>query len=139
MIQKAIRTFLRDSNAVRDKVGTRIYSGSAPRGTNGNYIILRIILAEHLYDLENEIGLRESVMQVDCYEETPTLADELGEVVRKRMSGYRGLAGDVFVQSTRIVRDSTAEVPPADASDKWIHLRSMDFSIYHDTAIPFHV
>lgn len=136
MIEKALRAHLKESTPITTIVGMRIYAGNAPRGVNGPYILLRRIAAEHFYDLGGEVIIQNPIVQIDCYEATKTGADDLAEKVRNRISGFRGYAGGVQIQTCKIVRDTTLEVPPADASDQWIYMRSVDLEVFESLPVP---
>lgn len=136
MIERGIRTWLRDSAAIQGIVGVRIYGGNAPRGVGGAYILLRRIISTHIYDLSGEVGLENPIVQIDCYEASKTAADTLAEAVRNRISGFRGFVGGIDVQTCQFIRDTTLEVPPADASDQWVYLRSMDLELFSASAVP---
>jgi len=150
MIERVLYTYLRESVAIAAKVGSRIYAGHAPAGTQGPVIIIRVIarVREDKYSLQNEVGVTESVVQIDCYDERPTLAFDLFEKVRNRLSGWQGTVehkdseGEdmtTFVHSAVILREGTVYEPPQDASDRWINRYSADFRIIHTQPVPTHL
>lgn len=149
MIERLLYAFLRDSEAVRDRVGGRIYAGHAPANTQGPVIILRVVsrIRDDKYSLDNEIGVTESIVQVDCYDERPALAYELFELVRNRLSGYsgevthtaaNGSETTTFILSATIMREGEIYESPQDASDQWINRYSADFRIFHTQTVPTH-
>lgn len=138
MIEKDLKTFFDGSAAITDIVAGRIYAGHVPQGVKGAVIVLRNQSPEHFYTLTNEADATRAVVQIDCYGKTATQADNLGEVVRNRLSGYRGTAGDVTIQGAIILRDNAFTEEPEDKSDQWIHRRSLDFSIIFGQTVPTH-
>lgn len=138
MIEKDLKTFFDGSSAITNIVGNRICVNNRPQGMRGPSIILRNISPEHYYTLTSEAPVVRDVVQIDCYNVTSTQADGLAEKVRNRLSGYRGAAGDTTIQGAVIIRDDAFTDEPEDNSDRWIHRRSLDFSIHHTQAVPTH-
>ena len=149
MIERVLYSFLRDSEAIRDKVGNRIFAGNAPAGTKGAAIILKVLsrVRDDKYTLQNEIGVTESIVQIDCYDERPALAYDLFEAVRNRLSGYYGTishkaaSGDettTDIQSAVILREGAIADAPQDGSDRWTSRHSADFRIIHSQPVPTH-
>ncbi len=136
MIEKDLRTYLLDSTAITDVVRNRIFSGYAKQGVRGAILVIRSISPEHHYTLQAEVSTRLSRVQIDCYDETTRLAEELSEKVRNRLSGYSGTAGDITIQSATITSGGPLTEEPRDKSDKWIHRYRLDFAIHHDTTVP---
>lgn len=150
MIERALYQFLRESVPIQEKVGSRIYAGHAPAETQGPVIILRVIarVREDKYSLQNEVGVTESIVQIDCYDERPTLAFEMFERVRNRLSGYQGTVAhkdsdgddvETFLHSAVILREGAVYDAPQDASDRWINRYSADFRIIHTQPVPTHL
>lgn len=149
MIERVLYAFLRDSEDIRNVVGSRIYAGYAPANTKGPVIILRVISRSRQgkYSLQNETDVTEAVVQIDCYEERASLAFELFENVRKRLSGYYGEVTHVsstgeetttYIHSATILREDAVYEVRQDASDKWIDRYSADFQIIHTQPVPTH-
>lgn len=142
MSKKAVRDWLTGNTSIADRVSNRIHNGRVPQGGSLPAIVLTTITKDHEYSLANEIGLTEFVMQVDVYGEGPRGpldVEEISELVRLRLSGYRGqLNDDVFCHAARLIRNSESFDKPADASDDWTPRVSMDFSLSLTTAVPTH-
>lgn len=150
MIERALYEFLRSSTAIADIVGTRIFAGHAPAKTRGPVLIMRVIarVREDKYSLQNEVGVTESVVQIDCYHERATLAFDLFEAVRNRLSGYQGTVAhkdsggdetETFIHSAVLLREGSVYDAPQDASDQWIDRYSADFRIIHTQPVPTHL
>jgi hypothetical protein len=144
MIEKYIRDYLRSVAAIRNRVDQGanypgIYAGTVPMGHKGESIRLEDISAQRFYHLAGEAGVVQSVVQVTCYGENARRAFTLSELVRNRLSGYRGYAGDsneTAIQSALIINESADQESPADASDRWIYSYTCDYQITHTTSIP---
>lgn len=146
MIHRIVGKFLKDSAAIRNRVGSRIYFERVPQdAASGERLVISKISGERQYSLENEIGATNAVMEVACYADDPTRAESLWDLVRNRLSGYHGnvtyLSGGedatTWISST-IIRDGMDVTDPNDASDKWKFGYSGDFSIYYHHAVPDH-
>lgn len=147
MIERAIRSFLLDVDAIRTVVGTRVYAGFAPAGISGPYLILNRIAYAREYYLANELPVAVVTLQLDAYESTQAKAWDLWEAIRSRLSGYYGdmsyvdTSGDestYYVHEATIQRDNFVFSAPADASDKWSTAYSSDWRISHTQPMPTH-
>jgi hypothetical protein len=134
-----LRTYLLDDEDVRHVVAERCYAGRVPEGVKGAVIVLQLITRQHHYHLGNEADVVEPTVQIDCYEATSALAEELAEHVRNRLSGCRGAtAGDMTLQTAIIISDSSSTEEPRDKSDRWIYRVSVDYQIFHSQSVPTH-
>lgn len=138
MIERDLRTHFLGSTSIADVVESRIYGSRAPQGVRGPLIVLRSVSSDRSYHLQNEAGVKESVVQVDCYDATARKAEELSELVRNRLSGYRGAAGDVTIQAATILSEHAYRESPKDRSDQWVFRYSVDYSITHTQSVPTH-
>lgn len=136
MIEKDIKKYLHASTNIRGVVGNRIYAGRAGQNVVGALLIVRNVTSQRFYSLSNEVGTKESTLQVDCYEDSATKAYDLSELVRNRLSGYAGAAGDATVYQSQIVSERASTETPENKSDRWVFLYSMDFAIHHDSTVP---
>lgn len=139
MIEHQLKEYFADSDAIRDRVGSRIYPGRALQGIKGETLIIQEITSQPVYDLTNEAGQHDKSVQVDCYAATPRSAASLAELVRNRLSGYRGTIGTtnpITVQSCRITSAGQETESPADSSDKWTHRYRLDFAFFSTATIP---
>lgn len=141
MIEQLLADFLHDDADIRDRVGARIFPGRAVRGTKGETIIIQEITGIPTYTLDLEAGIAEEFVQVDCYAASPRSAYTLKELVRDRVSGYRGTIGNTdpaYVESVRIVGGGQEDERPTDSSDQWIHRYRLDLALFVTTSIPSH-
>lgn len=145
MILRHVRDYLRDDAEIRDRVdgGTNypgIYADSVPQGHQGECIVLQSVYVQHYYHLGGEAGVRESQVQVTCYSDNAARAESLSELVRDRLSGYRGSMGDqspTTIKTCIITNDiGGSKESPADDSDKFIHAYTTEYKIIHTTTVP---
>jgi len=139
MIEQQLAEFFRADDAIRDRVAVRIYPGRAPQGVQGEVIILTEITSTPTYTIDLEAGVHEKIVQVDCYAATAKAAYELSELIRTRLSGYRGDIGTTtpaYAESCRIISSGQETEQPSDASDRWIHRRRFDFALFVQASVP---
>jgi len=136
MIEKDIKKHLHASSNIRNVVGNRIFAGRAGQTARGALLIVRNITSERFYSLSSEVAAKSSVLQVDCYEDSAVKAYDLSELVRNRLSGYRGTAGDAEIHDTQIVSERAYTEKPENKSDRWVFAYSFDFAILHDSTVP---
>lgn len=145
---KDIRDHLTASTNIADAFSDRIFPDSIPQeirdstGTRRELypaIVLSEISGQPEYDLSGESGVHTTQMQLDIYTDGTggrQKANELSELVRNRLSGYRGQFGSGASGTCRLIRPATAIQPPTDASDTKRYRVSMDFEIIHTADVP---
>lgn len=145
---KDIRDQLTASTAILDAFSDRIFPDSIPqelRDSEGNRrtlypaIVIGEISAQPEYDLGGESGVHTTQLQLDVYTDGTggrPKANELSELVRNRLSGYRGQFGTGCSGTCRLIRVPTTIEAPTDASDNKRYRVSMDFEIIHTAAVP---
>lgn len=138
MIERDLRTYLAGFPAIRDATPGGIWPGKSPLNKKGARIILRGISTIRTYTNQNEVGIAEKVVQVDCYAETPAKASDIFEEVRNVLSGYKGTIGESDIESTRIINEGTLDEPPENQSDVWVHRYTADFAMYYPQTEPTH-
>ena len=145
MIVKNVRDYLRDDADIVDRVdeGTDrpgIYAGTVPEKHRGECIVLQAINANHNYSLGGEVADRGSLVQITTYSDNAVRAESLMELVRNRLSGYRGSMGDsdaTTVKTCIIENSGGSDIEDAEeSSDKFVHSYTVDYKIIHTTAVP---
>lgn len=137
----AVRDFLAASLDIAEVVGSRIYADAAPQGEHGDRIIISHLGATPEYSLSGEINRSMTRLQLDFWSEGKEgygQAKVAGELIRKRLSGYRGMLNEtVECFSARFIRGpEILASPPTDGSP--IHRRrsSMDVELVHSVSVP---
>lgn len=139
-LTKDIRDHLADSVEIANAVGDRIYPDGMPQGSEYPAIVISDLSSTPEYDLGGEVGTHTSVVTVDCWTDGKggrERVNQLGEMVRNRLSGYRGQLGDgAFCSGAMLIRNNTVAAEPLPGSDQHRRRASMDFSIVHTAAVP---
>ena len=138
-IKRALVTFLRDSPAVTDITGGRIFPQRAPQGLKLPYVTVSKIGGDAYNDIPGEAGCRQTVLDVTAYASDDSRAEAITEAIRNRISGYRGEMDELFCHTCSIERppiESTRR--PRDGSDSATYLSSTDYRITHSQAEPDH-
>lgn len=146
MIHRIIGKYLRDSAEVRNRVGVQTYAEHAPERTTGEHLIISEVSGDVINLLTNEAPKAHSMVQINCYADKAHKARELYELVRNRLSGFKGnvdYLDDDGTESTtllevQLVRKGMEITDPEDASDNWKYAYSADFSCYYTQTAPTH-
>lgn len=152
MIYRLIAKLLYESAAIRDRVHTRIHFERAPQhrpgepiGTIEERIVIGGLGGSADYHLLAECDSANPVIEVACTSDSSTKANSLYELVRNRLSGYRGtvevlddlgIMQEIDVHEITIVRLGMLVEQPADASDQAPYRCSGDFSVFHEQSVP---
>lgn len=136
----AIRDWLLGSVEIANAITDRAFAGHIPQGVTGTSIVLNQINSNHEYSLTGQIGIIAYTYQIDVYDDGGTplkTVQEVGELVRNRLSGYRGqLNDDVFCHGAFIEGDSESEDRPIDSSSNWKTRESFDVELHLTAAVP---
>lgn len=137
---KDIRDHLVGSVDIHDQFGEAIYADVIPQeSTSKQAIVLTIISGVPEYGLRGEVGLHVTQLQLDVYTDGDGKAyrlNELSELVRNRLNGYRGQFGEGCYGTARITGGAGTSLPPQDASSRHKLRYSMDLEIIHTAAVP---
>ncbi len=138
-VAKDIRDHLAGSAAILDVFSDRMYPDTAPQGVQHPWINISDLSAEPEYSLEGEVGTHTTVIQVDVWTDGKgkrAEAQRLRELIRNRLSGYRGQFGEGCYGTSRLIRDNVVTSPPVNGSDTHRYRVSMDFEIIHSADVP---
>lgn len=148
MIYRLMYKLLHDSADIRHRVATRIFAEHAPASTQGACIIIRHISGTAIDAVENETGLADNTIQIDFYDENITKCESGYQLIRNRLSGYRGDVDildergeeeTITVTGINLLRPGGLVESPQDSSDKWTCRYSADFQVFHTQDVPTHV
>jgi hypothetical protein len=139
-IKQAVNDFLRADAGIEAAIGGRIYDGRMPKTKVLPAIVLTTIRTNHFHDLQNSVGTRQSIVQIDIYDRDPQPQHQvIAELVRNRLDGYRGdLNDDIRACPAEIENHTDHDESPKDGSDHWIRRVQYDFSIFHNATVPTH-
>ncbi len=139
-LSKDIRDHLISSTAIVNAFSDNIYADFIPQSERPQYaIVINDLSNDPTYDLGGEVGLHTSHVQIDIWTDgtgQKNKANELGELVRNMLSGYRGQFGDGVYGTSRMIRNNTVTSPPVDGSDQHRWRVSMDFEVIHSADVP---
>lgn len=140
MLLGDLKTHLTGFTDITDKIGERVYINRAPSKTRTPYVIVSTVSGEPQYALSGEAGIAQAIVQVSVWDQDPNgvfVADEVAELIRDKMSGWRGSWGDTYVSGCTLTNEPTAYGDnPADSSDDWWHTVQQDFRVTHRRAVP---
>lgn len=147
-VLKDIADCLIASADIADAVENRIFPEVIPqevRNSQGQRtsvypcLVLGIVSNQPEYALRGESGKHQTTIQVDVWTDGDRgsfHANEISELVRNRLSGYRGQFGTGCYGTARLVRCNSLPVEPVDGSDTHRRRISMDFELIHTATAP---
>lgn len=140
MILADLRTHLLSFVDLTTKIADRIYISRAPRGAKPPYLILSRISGTPQYSLSGEVGVTQAIVQVTAWARDPNgpfVANVVAELVRDKLSHWRGNWGDTFVSDCTLENEpiDLSEVPN-DGSDEWWHGVDQTYQVTHRRAVP---
>lgn len=140
MILADLRSHLLSFVDLTNKIGDRVYINRAPDKTPTPYMIVSMVSGDVPYSLQGEVGTVQPMIQIAVWERDPNgpfKADQVAELVRDKLSGWRGNWGDTFVCDCSLQSEPIAlEEPPEDGSGNWWHAVNQDYKVTHRRAIP---
>jgi hypothetical protein len=136
---KDIRDQLAGSIPILNAFSDRMYPEVIPQGGEYPCIVINEISAAPEYYLAGEVGKHYTQIQIDVWTDGTggkSKLNELSELVRNRLNGYRGTFGSGVSGTARMTRNDPISVAPVDGSDLHRRRQSMDFEIFHSADVP---
>lgn len=138
---KDIRDHLLGSEAIADEIADRVFPDAAEQGTEFPYFVLSEVSNTPEEGLQGEVGTHETLVDIDIWTDGTgrhAKAKELSELVRNRLSGYRGQLGEgEFCNGCHLMRGNiTTNEPTSPGSDKRRRRVNMGFRILHTADVP---
>jgi len=114
-------------------VATKVHWGLAPQGAPAPYIVVSRVFADPVNNLDGADGMVISRVQVDCWGETPTAAEDLLELVKAKFDTWSSGGAS----ATPVAANIYGCVRLGDNPDGYDpvtkhHSASHDFSIHHN-------
>lgn len=147
-LQKDIRDHLLGSSAIVDAFSDRFYpdyipqNGSVPKSPSRlSYpcVVISDITSVPYMHLGGEVGNHQSTIQIDVWTDGTggkPRANELSELIRNRLNGYKGIFGSGCFGYAEMSRHNPLASTPIDGSDTHRRRESMDFKITHTADVP---
>lgn len=139
-LTKDIRDHLMGSVNIADAFGEHIYAEAIPQDAEWEEMLVINDLSNNPeYSLAGEVGTHTTIIQIDVWTKgaggKPRVV-ALGEMVRNRLSGYRGQFGSGEYGTARLLRNDA--LAPPDPSGGPVHRRrvSQDYEIIHTADVP---
>lgn len=130
LFRDELRTWLLADPVIPTIVGpTGVYSSRPGQGAARPYIVFNVISQTEGMLLAQAAGDQDLRVQVDCWADNETVAENLKAAVRARMHGYRGLWATRQIQFCYIADAHDDLARPQDATDDTPYRRTLDFAI----------
>lgn len=140
MILHDLKTHLLGKVGLTSKIGERIYINRAPDRTAFPYILASVVSGQPAYSLAGETGTAQPIIQITAWARDPNgpfQADQVAELVRDKISGFRGSWGNTFVSSCILQNEPLGySEEPDDDSDNYFHAVQADYMVTHGRAVP---
>lgn len=95
VMEAALIDLLLTDAAITTLVGDRIYPQRRAQGSAFPSIVSTRVSGQPLYDDDGEVGLQNARVQVDSYAENYSDAKDLSQLVRARLSAFRGVQSGI--------------------------------------------
>lgn len=129
---EAVRTLLLEKQTIVDMVGTTVCNDHLPQTTQPPAIVYSIIseLANDCFD--GPLGFDAARVQVDCYGKSRPESNELWQLVRGTLAGFRGVVADTFIKSVTQAGGQYYATDRAEAgTDQHRYRTIQDFFVYY--------
>lgn len=93
-LRPALRAYLLADPAIAAIVANRVFATVIPQGVNSASVVVSLISGRGDHHMEGASGLGRSRLQVDAWAPGADVATALGNAVRDRIDGFRGVMGE---------------------------------------------
>lgn len=140
MILHDLKAHLLDKVDLTSKIGDRFFVNRAPERTEFPYILASVVSGQPAYSLAGETGTTQPIIQITAWARDPNgpfQADQVAELVRDKISGFRGSWNGTFVSSCILQNEPLSySEEPDDDSDNHFHAVQADYQVTHGRAVP---
>lgn len=91
---------------VNSQVGNRIYPNYMPQSATMPAIVYQIINTNRMYTMTGQVDMPEKRVQLECWAESYSEADQLCDHVRKLLSDYTGTVNNLQIDAIFIEDES---------------------------------
>ena len=103
--QAGLFTFITTYPAMNELIGTRMYPRVLPQTPTTPALVYNKISNPREYSQSGDSGLEHPRYQFDCWADDPDTAEQVGEILIERLSGYAGPMGNMTVGAAFIEND----------------------------------
>ena len=89
-LRPGLFSLLSSDPAIAARVSDRIYPVVLPQGMTLDSVVYNRIVENESYHYTGSSGLVTARMQIDAWSKTPDGANELGDLIKERLSGFSG-------------------------------------------------
>jgi len=132
-LPSAFRALLLQSSDVTDLIDQRIFTDQMPQTADAPAVAF-FVVAELANDtLGGPLGFDSASMQVESIGRTRIEAEQVWQVVRKQLAGYRGVVDGVKMVISQGSGRYFLTDRPETGSDIWRYKSVQDFSVYYQS------
>lgn len=123
-------SYLSGRTGITALVSSRIYPHHLPQSVSTFPVLtFQQISNNHLHHLDSAAGVTVARVQVDCWGNTLSSVESLGEAVRAALQGYMGVMGTTVIHFVQLDSEQDLHELGLEGSDEWIYRRSQDYLI----------
>lgn len=129
----SLRKYLLDHASVTDLIGERFYPDVLPQGAVKPAVVYRVIDRPREHDLAGPADLARTRTQIDCYAATRLAADAVANAIEAALAAFAApddMSG-TWVMTVELDGPSWLGGPPADGSDEWDRISTLDVILHH--------
>lgn len=130
-IGEGLRTLLLAEGTITALCSTRIYLGRAPQKPTLPYLVMTNLRTDPLKALDGTYGMGTKDFDLDCVAATQPGAQALADAVMEYLDDYTGAAGSHTINAVLINDQSEDAIEPADSSDTWSHVVTVDATLHY--------
>lgn len=119
-------------------LGLSVYNQMAPATESPPYAVISRVSATHVETFDGPSGLVEARIQISVWATTPDQAEDVAELIRLALHGFKGLMGTELLDVRRIGAEGPVDLETMSGagSDTHDYGRAYDFNIWHAEPVP---
>ena len=130
-IEKSVYVLLSDDANIIETAGNRIYPMVVPQDASLPAITYQILSTTGISVMAGPTNLKERRLQINCWAETYTVAEELAHKVGRSLDGYRDTAEDVKIWGIELIDEGDVLADHKSAQVLRRYGRRLDFRIHY--------
>lgn len=130
LAQSSITT-LAPAQTVGGKSYSAVFVDKVKQGIKPPYIVISRVSADEHGTLTNTTGIKQTEIDIDCFEYTEPLAEALATAVSDYFKDYSGAAGGDTIDAVHWVNTQDFENQEENGADQWRHAVTLTFDVWH--------
>jgi len=135
-LQRALYAYLSLHAPLTALVATRVYPSIAPSSAAFPYVTVQRLAVASLYHMGGASATFDTLVQVDCWSLSAIEAQQVAQVIRQSLDGFRGTWDGLEVDGVFVENELDDAEPADDGSQRIFYRTILTLACWHEREAP---